>query len=86
MKTIWKYELKVQREQYVKIPYEHNILDIQIQDGKIIMWVEVDKTTDALDTLINMFGTGQELPAFYEGDFLATIQDGRLVWHFYKDA
>ena len=86
METIWKYELQVQGTQIIKMPLGHEILSIQIQHDVITMWAKVDKMTKERPVKIHMFGTGHDLPEFYTGDFLSTVQDGSFVWHFFEDA
>lgn len=86
MESIWKYTLKLEDKQEVKMPIEHEILDIQVQHGIATMWVKVDKTTKIRPFEIHLFGTGWDLPEDYTGDYLATVQDGSFVWHFFKDA
>ncbi len=86
MEVIYKYELQVQGTQNVVMPIGHEILSIQEQQGRIMMWAKVDKTTKERPVKIHMFGTGFDLPEFYTGDFLATVQVSDLVWHYFKGA
>jgi hypothetical protein len=83
---IWKFELEKERTQLVKMPEKSEIMDIQMQKGKPVMWALVDTSTDEIEVKINMYGTGWET---YENvlkdEYLATVQDGELVWHFFMN-
>ena len=83
---IWKFELEKVRTQLVKMPEKSEIMDIQMQKGKPVMWALVDTTTDEIEVKINMYGTGWETYRNISKDeYLATVQDGELVWHFFMN-
>lgn len=85
--TIWKFELKKERTQLVKIPEKSEIMDIQIQNGKLAMWALVDTKSKEIDIKINMYGTGWNIhnSAIIKDEYLATVQDGEFVWHFFMN-
>jgi hypothetical protein len=83
--TIYKYELKVTDNQVVEIHDEHKILNAQLQDGRICMWVGVDTDTKKVPVNVKLVGTGnpidqKELEGY---DYLATVQEGFFVWHVF---
>ena len=83
---IWKFELEKERTQLVKMPEKSEIMDIQMQKGKPVMWALVDTTTDEIEVKINMYGTGWETHEnVLKDEYLATVQDGKLVWHFFMN-
>lgn len=83
---IYKYELAKTPTQLIEMPLESKILDIQVQDGCLQMWVKVDASLKLVDVKIDSFWTGHDLPSdFYTGVYLATVQFEGLVWHFFMD-
>ena len=83
MRTIHKFELAVIGEQIISIPSSAIILDIQEQNGVICLWAELDDSDIKFDRNIYMTGTGQEIN-FVTIVYIATVQKGGLVWHFYE--
>ena len=62
------------------------ILDVQIQDGKLVMWALVDE--DALQKTVEfaVYWTGQEIKqeVLKEFEYFRTLQDDMgLVWHVF---
>lgn len=86
MKIIFKYELQVQSIQKIDIPSSSEILDIQIQDGKIMMWAIVDGYLQKMENngmQIIMYGTGQQINLKYV-IHIGTVQLSGCVWHFFR--
>lgn len=91
MRTIWKFELKV-GENKVKMPDLSDILSIGEQDGKVMMWVEVDDKADQTERPILVVGTGQEINEEYALEFIGTVtivekivvDMVKLVWHVFE--
>lgn len=83
---IWKFELKKERTQLVNMPEKSEIIDIQMQNDKIVMWALVSPETPEIEVKINMYGTGWETHENTSKDeYLATVQDGDFVWHFFMN-
>mgnify|MGYP000013170423 CR=1 FL=1 len=81
----WKFTLKKARTQLVKMPVKSKILDIQLQEGGLSMWVLVSPETEETEIKINRFGPGEEIPEnVLKDDYLAPVQDGEYVWHFFR--
>jgi hypothetical protein len=80
---IWKFELNRTPYQKIKIPENSIILDIQIQDGKIMMWAMCASKAFKAEMNIYMHPTGGETNTSQW--YLKTIQDGEFVWHFFTD-
>lgn len=80
---IYKYELG---ENTVKLPLME-ILDVQIQRGKFVMWAVVNEEKHRMASVTSKFYmTGQEVDAevLKECDFRKTLQDEMgLVWHVF---
>lgn len=84
MTSIFKYELQIKKEQTIEVPMLRKILDIQMQNGNPVMWVQVE-TSPKMPLVIKMFGTGFDMPEKFKGIYLGTVQDGSLVWHFFTN-
>ena len=83
---IWKFELTKERTQLVKMPEKSEIMDIQMQNGNLVMWALVDTESKNIEVKINMYGTGWEIKDNRTKDeYLATVQDGEFVWHFFMN-
>lgn len=89
---IHKYTLELREHQQVALPKTKKFLSAQMQSGRLCVWFEVDgrvPTPEELNTneevLLTDFiivGTGHRAPPS-EFEYLATVQDGRFVWHLY---
>lgn len=84
MKSIWKYVLKETSVQEIVMPKLHRILSIQLQNGEITMWVEVNKQSHGEVCRIEMLATGENFPLNYKGNYIGTIQKRNYVWHYYE--
>ena len=84
---IWKFKLEHERTQIVKMPLKSEIMDIQMQEDVITMWALCDPDTKEIEVKINMYGTGWETHSnnMIKDDYLATVQQGGLVWHFFMN-
>jgi hypothetical protein len=88
MKTIYKYELKIEGTQSIDCPYEMTPISVGCQNGKLVLWAEVDKRVAATRfCAVYIYGTGHPMPddsdSAYE-KFLGTVQmPNGLVWHVY---
>jgi hypothetical protein len=83
---IWKIELTKERTQLVKMPEKSEIMDIQMQNGKPVMWFLTNPESKEIEVKINMYGTGWETHENTSKDeYLSTVQDGELVWHFFMN-
>jgi 3-polyprenyl-4-hydroxybenzoate decarboxylase len=83
---IWKIELTKERTQLVKMPEKSEIMDIQMQNGKPVMWFLTNPESKEIEVKINMYGTGWEThESASKDEYLATVQDGELVWHFFMN-
>lgn len=84
MNRIFKYQVEEKPgiDQVVQMPNCHNILDLQIQDGRITFWAEVDDSMVLEDCTFKLYGTGDAI----EGApiYIGTIQIGSYVWHLYE--
>ncbi|QIY82557.1 hypothetical protein HER18_02865 [Chryseobacterium sp. NEB161] len=86
MITIHKYPLDLNLgNQIIKIPEEAEILDIQIQDGKPVLWAVVYDSNPLEEIEIVAFPTGVTFmnPCHYY-EYISTVQFGGLVIHYFE--
>lgn len=74
MLTIWKYELKIETEQIIKVPETADFLTVQLQDGHPVMWCLIDKDADLIDVEVIMKWTGQDATDVKLGKYVGTFQ------------
>lgn len=86
MRSIWKYTVAPGREpQRVAMPKGAVLLHAHEQHGEICVWADVDLRAELSDRLIEVFGTGWEMPSAdlrYIGT--AHLDGGRLVFHVFE--
>ena len=85
MKTIYKYPLEVRECQQITMPQGAKILTLQIQNDELFLWAEVDTHEPRELREFVMHGTGQGPTTFDDLVYIATIQSGPYVWHFYEE-
>lgn len=82
---IFKYTLEVVPFQTITIPSSKGkILSVQMQNGKICMWIPVDPESDPKPCKFILVGTGGDMP---EGEFVfhvGTVQVGEFVFHIFN--
>ena len=87
MKTVYKYPLQLVEKQEISLPDNHQILDIQLQNGVPCMWVLLDvddlQPSKSHTFYISIFGTGHKFDA-KQLNFIKTLQfNSGLVFHFF---
>ena len=80
---ILKYGLHYIDDQIIEMPLKSEILDIQDQAGKLVLWALCDEKSELVEVQIRAFFTGEELPADFDHTYLKTMQIGMLVFHFF---
>ena len=88
MRTIWKYELYIEPVVTVAMPKGAKILphvDIVSQEvNHFVIWAEVDDQQPMEDRILNVFGTGHEIPAHKQLDHIGTFRLRFLYWHVFE--
>jgi len=85
MTVVWKYVLSLAVEQHVQMPRDAEILSVQLQHGRITMWVRcLPDEKDTVFRQILMSGTGQLDAPDFDYEHIGTVQtpDG-YVWHLF---
>lgn len=85
-KRIFKYPLEViSDDQHINMPTDAEILDIQNQDGSIVLWALVNPEPALYDCRrFRIFATGQEIPFNLNLKYIGTVQTDSLVWHVFE--
>jgi len=81
-KAIWKFPLRIDDRQIVRMPRDAVILSCQFQDGILCLWAEVDPLNSRTDRTFAVVGTGH--PYDFYGTFIATAQQPPFVWHVFE--
>jgi hypothetical protein len=86
--TIWKATIRpnsIKGEVYeIRVPARQDAyaLSVGIQDGKVVVWFEVDPSAPDNDMLLYSVGTGfGKVPVCCR--FIGTVMEGSFVWHIY---
>lgn len=85
---IWKFPLKADDEQIVRMPKGARLLSLQIQKGIPCLWASVHTRIEEINRKVYTFGTGQDTAFITEQlDFVGTYQqfNGDLVLHVFID-
>ena len=89
MQTIYKYELEVVDDQVLMLPLGAQILTVQLQYGKPVLWAVVDLPKRALlPVTIKTYGTGIATHDNLDrADYVGTYQlnEGHLVFHVFSN-
>ena len=84
--NIWKIELQRANTQLIKMPKDSEIMDIQMQNGKFVMWFLANPLNKEIEVKIDMYGTGWEINEnTSKNEYLSTVQEGDYVWHFFMN-
>lgn len=85
MHKIFKYKLKLEAYQVVRMPHRAKVLHIEMQGDDYCVWALIDVEDQCLaDRCFYIAGTGHE----FEGkhiQYVTTTQQGPLVWHWFTD-
>lgn len=85
MANIYKFDLEWKPVQTVRCKAV-KILDIQIQNGKPVMWAVTSAFVEERDVGIIMQGTGTDVLSIVEDySHVSTIQCDGYVWHWFTD-
>ena len=83
-KRILKYNISLGGEDMVEIPVKSVVRSIQIQDGALKLWAEVDdEEHEYCRRFFRALATGfDEIPD--NSVYITTVQLGWTVWHIYE--
>jgi hypothetical protein len=87
MRKIYKYVLKITDDQYVLLPKGAKPLSVDIQEGNLCLWAEVNTSeSQTVNLHVRILATGESIPETQEQDamrFIGTFQNGWFVGHVY---
>jgi len=83
MRIIYKYVLKLEDEQIIKIPKYSDIIKVDHQQEQICMWVDGRSDVDLHPVKIRIIGTGRPIPEHEDLNYLDTVIMDYFVWHVY---
>jgi hypothetical protein len=81
MKTIYKYELR-SKDGSIKLPKGAEILTVQIQDGRPMLWALISPGNVLEDRFISTVGTGWEVEDNMK--YICTYMEEYFVWHVFE--
>ena len=90
IRTVYKYKLAMEPNaaapSVLKVGGGFQPLSVQMQDGELTMWAEVDGDSSAEELFwYFIVGTGWSVPqGFGLHHHVATVQDPPYVWHVYR--
>jgi hypothetical protein len=85
--TIWKFTLKIQDRQEIRIPGGGVFLRAQWQHGELQVWAIVAPERPQERRAVWIVGTGHTVPSV-PLTFIDTVQtpNGAFVWHVFVEA
>lgn len=83
MITIWKYPVR-SGVTSLTLPYGSHVLDVQVQDGQPVMWVQVDTDQHNVTRKFVVYGTGHPMPAVTR-QHIGTFQLSGYVFHLFEE-
>ena len=87
MNTIYKFYLKLEGEQTIKIQANYEILSVGEQFGDLYLWALVNPDNRLIDKKIFIYGTGHLMEMdITKNSYLGTVitEGGNLVWHIFQ--
>jgi hypothetical protein len=84
---IYKYILKFEDEQYLKLPKLAEVLTVQMQNDELALWAIVNPTQSEFDLRIfEIYGTGNPFPSvgMSERKYISTVQNNKFIWHIFE--
>ena len=85
MITIWKYEIPIEDNFSIEMPFNCKILSFQVQKDNPMIWCQVDTNRPLTKRVFRLCGTGHELENSH-WKFIGTIQihNGDLIFHLFE--
>jgi hypothetical protein len=84
MATIYKYVMPTPGGSEVhQMPAGAVPLSVQMQDGRVCLWAQVEPEVESIEARFHTIGTGWDIPE--KASHLGTVQAGGFVWHVYRE-
>lgn len=82
---IFKYEICASHTFYLPLPEGAEILDVQMQDDKPVLWAMVNPQRPTIHQAFRLVVTGQSVgPETKRENYVGTFQDRGFVGHLFK--
>lgn len=86
MRTIHKYEVKIDDHVQIKMPIGAIVRCVDRQRDRVCMWAEVETSMHEVTYNFRIFGTGHRIPEDFRGSYIGTVQlHNSLVFHIYQE-
>lgn len=91
MQKIYKYPIEPNSSKdtpykcYFLAPAQSWPLSVGVQNGKCVLWAEVDTRCRHEEQFVYCVGTGHGAVPGPGAEFIGTIQLDGFTWHFYRD-
>ena len=72
--NVYKYELEITDEQIIKLPFNAEILTVQMQGMRCYLWAFVDPQNELTERIICVYGTGHHIPDKIGLKYINTFQ------------
>ena len=84
-RSIWKYEFKVTDSFSIDMPKDAEVLCVQVQGNRPVMWAVVDPKEPTEPRKFRVHGTGHPILTD-KINYIGTIQEagGSLIWHVFE--
>lgn len=84
--NVYKYELEITDEQTIRLPFDAEILTVQMQGIRCYLWALVDPCNELNDRVICIYGTGNPIPDKIRLKYINTFQIPHLglVFHAFE--
>ena len=84
--NVYKYELEITDEQTIRLPFNAELLTVQMQGDKCCLWALVDPRNELNERTICIYGTGQPIPNEIRLKYISTFQIPHLglVFHAFE--
>lgn len=84
--NIYKYELKITDEQIVQLPFNAQILTVQMQGDMCCLWALVEPMNELEERTIYIHGTGHPIKDTKKYKYINTFQITHLglVFHVFE--
>jgi hypothetical protein len=84
-KKVFKYSFEINDVITLDLPKDSEILSAQIQNGIPCMWVLVEEKAPLKKRTFKLFNTGVQIKEPGMLDYVATIQNGAIVFHIFEE-
>ena len=85
MTTIWKFQLDISDRQTVMMPHGAVIIRVDSPSPSTLnLWAIVNPEAPTEERVIDVYGTGHDIPYQEELAYLGTTTPYPLVWHVFE--